>query len=116
MNVEKDLSKYDKIFITDTYGQPYIYYLFYSKYPPEKFQQQAVLEKENVDVGTVRKIDNIEFRHIYWPGDRGEEHSLFIGTLEELPDQDIKPFEEYKILGDINFPDRQPAFRVVESK
>lgn len=111
-----NLSKYDRVFITDDYGQPYIYHLFYLKYPPRQFQDQAVLDQPTVDVGTVRNIDNIFFRHIYWPKDRGEKNSLFIGTLEELPDKDVKPFSEYKILKDINFLDGQHAFRIVESK
>ena len=106
---------YDKVVMTDTYGQPYIYYLFYSQYDPAKYQQQAQLEQNSVDVGSVKKIDNIDFRHIYWPGDRGMKNSLFIGTLEELPDQDVKPFAEYNLKGDIHFLDNQHAFRVVET-
>lgn len=113
---EKDTSNYQKVIFSDVYGQPYIYYLFYSKYPPQKFQSQVSLDQPTVDVGTVRKIDNLEFRHIFWPGDRGIKNGLFIGSLEELPDQDIKSFKEYKILRDINFLDGQHAFRIVESE
>ncbi len=108
-------ANYDKIVMTDTYGQPYIYYLFYSHYPPAKYQQQAKLEQNSVDVGSVKKIDNIEFRHIYWPGDRGMKNSLFIGTKEELPDQDVKPFSEFRLVGDVDFKDGLNAFRVVET-
>lgn len=106
---------YDKVVITDTYGQPYIYYLFYSKYDPAIYQQKAQLDRTSVDVGSVKQIDNIEFRHVFWPGDRGMKNSLFIGTLEELPDQDVKPFSEYTLKGDIYFLDKQHAFRVVET-
>jgi 4-amino-4-deoxy-L-arabinose transferase-like glycosyltransferase len=113
----KDLwDSYDKVVMTDTYGQPYIYYLFYSQYDPAKYQQQAKLDRNSVDVGSVKQIDNIEFRHIFWPGDRGTKNSLFIGTLEELPDQDVKPFAEYNLKGDVHFMDKQHAFRVVETK
>jgi hypothetical protein len=107
--------KYDSIIFTDSYGQPYIYYLFYTKYPPQQFQSQAVLDQPTVDVGTVRKIDNISFRHVYWPTDRGTQHSLFIGTLDELPDQDILPFSQYHILKEIKFENGETAFRIVES-
>jgi 4-amino-4-deoxy-L-arabinose transferase-like glycosyltransferase len=112
----KDLwDSYDKVVMTDTYGQPYIYYLFYSQYDPAKYQQQANLDRDTVDVGSVKQIDNIEFRHVFWPGDRGAKNSLFIGTLEELPDQDVKPFAEYNLKGDVHFLDNQHAFRVVET-
>ncbi|MBI2596229.1 glycosyltransferase family 39 protein [Candidatus Daviesbacteria bacterium] len=113
---KENLSKYDNILMTDDYGQPYIYYLFYSVYTPDKFQKQAILEQPSIDVGTVRRIDNIAFRHVYWPKDRGLKNSLFIATKEELPDQDIIPYPQYKILKDINFLDGQHAFRVVESE
>lgn len=108
-------SLYNKVVISDAYGQPYIYYLFYIDFPSEKFQAQAKLDQPTVDVGTIRKIDNIEFRHIYWPKDRGEKNALFIGPKEELPDQDILPFPEYKLLNDINFLDGEHAFRIVET-
>lgn len=116
VNTTTNLSKYDHVVMTDDYGQPYIYYLFYSKYPPDKLQKQTVLVQPGVDVGTVRKIDNIQFRHVYWPKDRGLKNSLFIATKEELPDKDIVPYPQYKILKDINFLDGLHAFRVVESK
>lgn len=114
--LNREINKYSKVVVTDYYGQPYIYYLFHSKYPPERYQQQAILDQSGVDVGTVRKVDDIEFRHVYWPVDRGEKNSLFIASLEELPDKDVIPFPEYKILKDIYFLDRTHAFRIVETK
>ena len=49
------------VYFTPFYGQPYIYYLFYTKYPPQKYQQQANLVGNSVDTGTIQKIDNIIF-------------------------------------------------------
>ena len=114
--VKTKSENYQKIIITDFYGQPYIYYLFYTKYPPQTYQKQARLNQKNTDVGKVEKIDNIEFRPIFWPKERGDKNHLFIGTLEELPDQDIKPFEEYNLIKDINFLNDQHALRIVEIK
>jgi hypothetical protein len=108
-----DLSQYQKVVFSDYLGQPYIYYLFYTKYDPVKFQKQAILDQPTVDVGTVRKIDNIEFRSIFWPGDRGDKNSLYIGNTEELPDIDI--FPQFKVLNQVVFLDGQLAFRVVET-
>lgn len=112
----ENLSKYNKVVVSDAYGQPYIFYVFFTKYPPKDFQKQAVLDQPTVDVGTVRKIDNIEFRHVYWPVDRGTKKSLFVGSLEELPDKDVIPFPEYKILKDVYFANGAVAFRIVESE
>lgn len=107
---------YNKVVVSDYYDEPYIYYLFYTKYPPAKFQKQAVLDQPGVDVGTVRKIDNIEFRPIYWPNDRGISNSLFIGTIYQLPDQDVLPFPQFSLLKDIKLLDGQIGLRVVETK
>lgn len=115
VNFEK-LHQYNRVVMTDTYGQPYIYYLFYSRYDPARFQKQAVLDQPGVDVGTVRKIDNIEFRHIYWPKDRFSPNNLYIGTLEELPDKDVLFNDQYQMLGKIRFLDNLLAFRIVSTK
>jgi 4-amino-4-deoxy-L-arabinose transferase-like glycosyltransferase len=49
------------VYFTNFYGQAYIYYLFYSQYPPENYQSQANLIINGVDTGVVSKIDNINF-------------------------------------------------------
>lgn len=114
--LNREINKYSKVVVTDYYGQPYIYYLFYSKYPPDGYHKQAILDQSGVDVGTVRNINNIAFRHIYWPVDRGEKNTLFIATKEELPDKDILPFSNYHILQDTYFLDGTHAFRMVETR
>jgi len=114
-DVPDDLSKYDRVIFSDQYGQPYIYYLFYKKYSPEKFQNQAVLEQKTVDVGTVRRIDNIEFRPINWPSDRGLENTLLIGTETEIPEPDIVTENKSKKLTEIKFLNNKPAFKIIEN-
>ncbi len=110
----KDKSEnYDHIVISDYLGQPYIYYLFYSQYPPKKYQAKANLIQNTTDVGSVKSIDNIEFRQVMWPSDRGTRNSLFIGPQEEIPIQDVLPFSEFKVLKEINFPDNRLAFRII---
>lgn len=115
MQQNMDFSKYDKVIFSDKYGQPYIYYLFYSKYPPAKYQAQANLDQNSTDVGTVRKIDNIEFRPIYWPGDRGIENSLFIGDRFSLPEQDIVSEKKAGKLSEIYYLNGTNAFKIVET-
>lgn len=115
--IEKGKTK-DKIIFTPKYGQPYIFYLFYSQYDPKLYQQQAKL-KENPygDVGQVERIDNIEFRQVYWPSDRNVGNSLLIGTDEELPLVDIigEP-DKFLVDQEIKYPNGKVAFRVVETK
>lgn len=37
---------YDAIYLTDTFGRPYIYTLFYKKYDPRLFRQQGIVHRE----------------------------------------------------------------------
>lgn len=107
----------DKIIFTSKYGQPYIFYLFYTKYDPKKYQAQSKLtESMNGDVGAVEKIDNIEFRKIYFPDDRSIKNSLFIGDEFDLSLSDIVGQEGISFLKQVNFFNNNTAFRIVETK
>jgi len=53
---------YDNIYFTNKYDQPYILYLFFSKYPPHDIQKQIKLTPpDKFGFSTVEKIDNITF-------------------------------------------------------
>lgn len=113
VNFSKD--SYDKIVFTQGYGQPYIFWLFYSQYDPSLYQKQALLtENPYGDVGSIERFDNIEFRDIYWPSDRSLKNSLFIGTEEELPLRDIDP-NRAVIMKEIIFKNGKIAFRIVKT-
>jgi 4-amino-4-deoxy-L-arabinose transferase-like glycosyltransferase len=115
-SIAPKVSTYQRIIFTPKYGQPYIYWLFYTKYDPRGYQQQAKLTESPVgDVGRIEKIDNIEFRDIYWPSDRGLGKSLFIGDEFDLPKKDLDQTPGTKILKEINFLNGQLAFRIVET-
>jgi 4-amino-4-deoxy-L-arabinose transferase-like glycosyltransferase len=60
--VESQKNNYQNIFFTSRYDQPYILYLFFSKYPPQKLQSQIKLTpKDQYGFSTVDRIDNITF-------------------------------------------------------
>lgn len=107
--------QYGRVIFTQKYGQPYIYWLFYTQYPPRQYQLQARLtEYSEGDVDRVEKIDNIEFRDIYWPSDRYLKNTLFVGGPYELPEQDIIP-QESKLIKKIMFLNGETAFHIVET-
>ncbi|MCL5783743.1 MAG: glycosyltransferase family 39 protein [Patescibacteria group bacterium] len=113
--VQQNQGKYKSVVFTTKYNEPYIFYLFYTKYDPKKFQQQATFKGNGLDVGEVPKIDNIEFRPIYWPDDRSIKDTLFVGTGPELPDQDIDP-KQSTLLETIKFLDKETAFKIAATK
>jgi 4-amino-4-deoxy-L-arabinose transferase-like glycosyltransferase len=87
--VQAEGNKYEKIFITDRYDQPYILFLFYMKYPPDKFQKDHVLtERDKFGFSTVNHFDKYYFQSInYQELMQTDEKILVAGTEEEMPDE-----------------------------
>lgn len=104
--VNDNQEAFDQVIMTDFYGQPYIYYLFYSQYPPKKFQDQAELITGNqADVGRIKQIDNVTFEPINWQVDSVKENTLIILSQDEVlrNELDKKPImRELKPIGRIN--------------
>jgi hypothetical protein len=65
------VSQVDKVVMTDTFGQPYIYVLFAKGLTPIQWQQGAMA--------------NYEFKHISWEEQSRRSRILVIGTPEEIP-------------------------------
>jgi len=89
-------TKYNQITFTDFYGQPYIYYLFYSQYPSQQYQQQAKLTEESLDTGKVTAIDKIKFSTPSFEYIKNTPHSLGIFSQEEIYRQGINQKPEFK--------------------
>lgn len=85
--IKENSNKYNKILITDKFDQPYILFLFYLKYSPDKFQKEHVLtERDRFGFSTVRNYDKFVFKSISWDTDKLEYHgSLIVGTGDEIP-------------------------------
>ncbi len=105
VNAVKD--KYDKVLVTDRYDQPYILFLFYSKYSPEVFQKEAKLTpRDQFGFSTVANFDKFEFRKINWKEDQNLKNTLIVGTSEEIP-------ENVKIQDLVLNPNGSVAFKIV---
>ncbi|MFA5532026.1 MAG: glycosyltransferase family 39 protein [Candidatus Shapirobacteria bacterium] len=96
--VIQNKDRFNKVFITDYYGQPYIYYLFYSQYSPAIYQQQANLEKSDLDIdtGKVKVIDNIQFETAQFTFIKDQPGTLGIFSQEEIYRQGIDQKPEFK--------------------
>lgn len=81
---------YKNIIFTTAYNEPYIFYLFYTKYNPSSFQKQAnLIIKNPPDVGEIEKIDNIIFTWVDWQQYRFVKDQLLIGVEKDLPFDDV---------------------------
>ena len=110
---------YQRIVVQQSFAQPYIYFLFYQKYDPNKYQKQAVFSESGFkgDVGYVNKLDNIEFTIINWTLFRGDRGTLFAADPETIPPKDSSDPNLFRVIADIKYPDGiYTAFRVLEVK
>lgn len=80
--IKNNYTKYDTFYITKANGQPYIFLLFYLKYPPEKYQYVATLTSPDVyGFGQVEHFDKFDFNFTV---DIEKKHTVFIGTPKDF--------------------------------
>lgn len=109
---------YDNVVVQQSYAQPYIYFLFYQKYHPLKYQQQVkkVFEPSPFgDVGLVTKLDNIEFRDINWSSESRTPSTLMVIKPEAVPLEDFNNRTDFKILRQITALNGKPVYYVIET-
>lgn len=82
-------SQNKQVYFTDFYGQPYIYYLFYSKYDPGKYQSQANLISTGIDVGKINQIDNFRFEAANFSTFRNDPKTLMIFSYDDVVRQAV---------------------------
>ncbi|MBU3956781.1 glycosyltransferase family 39 protein [Patescibacteria group bacterium] len=125
--VQEVEGKYERIYVTDKYDQPYILFLFYLKYPPEQFQQEVKLTpRDKFGFSTVRDFDKYHFASINFEELKKQKNVLIIGTDKEIPELTIdektrRLIEEGKIppppkiTKEIYFKDGSIAFQIVKT-
>jgi 4-amino-4-deoxy-L-arabinose transferase-like glycosyltransferase len=88
-------SQYQNLVFTNFYGQAYIYYLFYSHYPPADYQRQAQLTSNSLDTGTVEHIDKIKFSEPNFQQLKTQSSVLAIFSYDEIIRQGIDRLPEF---------------------
>ncbi len=79
--VKVNYNKYDKFYVTDRQGQPYIFFLYFLRYDPATYQKQAkITAPDGYGFGQVEKFDKFEFKFAF---DEKLKRSVFVG----YPDQ-----------------------------
>ena len=88
--VKQNYKKYDRFYITDRHGQPYIYFLYYWPFDPAIYQKQAKISApDQYGFGQVGKFDKFDFNFQFNPSLK---KSVFIGYPEHFnnSDQSVK--------------------------
>ena len=108
--VKDNEQRYKRVLITTKYDQPYILFLFYSHYPPAKFQPDHHLTfRDKFNFSTVNQFDKYSFTDTNWEKVRDEHGSLIIAAADDLPEVGVN------IVTTINFPNGDPAFKIVSN-
>ncbi len=95
---------YDHIYVTNKYDQPYILFLFFSKYDPKLIQSEIKLTPpDQFGFSTVTNYGKYQFVKINWADI--PENSLVLASDEDVPADPITT---------INFPNQQPAFTLYQ--
>lgn len=116
MSLEIDRMKNDfkEIVVEQSFNQPYIYYLFYTRSDPANYQKTAKLTESEykLDVGYVESAGNIKYQKIDWQVLKGKPGTLVAAKPESLPPDFSK---DAKVLKEIMYPDgKSPAFYILE--
>jgi 4-amino-4-deoxy-L-arabinose transferase-like glycosyltransferase len=112
-------TNYETVKVQRSFSQPYIYFLFYQKYDPAKYQASSnwIHSESVVDVGYVTKLDNIEFAPIDWSLNRGDKGTLFVADPIRIPPEDSRDGDQFKVISEIKYLNgRDTAFRIIEVK
>ena len=108
--VLKNYNKYDKIYFTKKYGEPHIFYMFYLKYDPARYQQNPTLVRfEKSNWRWVDRLDKIYFIND-WELEKlleNEKDALVVSSPASAP-------RSAKKLETIYFLDGSKAFEIIE--
>lgn len=108
--IQSQENRFEKIYVTNHYDQPYILFAFYLKYPPEKLQKEAKLtSRDQFSFSTVTHFGKFYFGPIDRERLAGERNAMIVGTPEEIS-------ESATIVKRINLPKAKEieAFRITE--
>lgn len=96
--VQKNYDKFDNFYISPEHGEPYIFLLFFNKYPPTSYQKQAKLTApDKYGFGQVEKFDKFIFT---LTGSRDKKNVALIAyphDFQELTQEQLLKIKKIKI-------------------
>ncbi len=106
-----------KTIITDVFGQPYIFYLFYTQFDPAKYQQMDAYIDQGIDVGRVYKIGKVEFRQFNDNDVILEPDTWFVGSRGNISDEFDYNIDQVEYSSEIKVSNPEEViFRIVKTK
>jgi 4-amino-4-deoxy-L-arabinose transferase-like glycosyltransferase len=108
--LKENKSRYNQVFVTDKYDQPYILLLFYLQYPPVDFQSHHELTvRDKYNFSTVKEFSQYSFTNTSWDKVRDVHGTLIVAAPEDIPEVGVN------IVKTIYFPGGEPAFKIISN-
>ena len=93
--VKTNYNNYDKFYITRKNGQPYIFLLFYLRYPPEKYQKESSLSApDEYGFGQVKEFDKFIFD---FPNNKNVNNSVIVGFPDDFSEGEKPSLKKIKV-------------------
>lgn len=101
--VSANYDSIDHVVVTNSLGRPYIYFLLYMQFDPNKYLQTADIEKDEFSFFNVHGFDKFKFTNDI--EEIGSGKTLIVADSKKLPD-------DAKIIANINGPDGSGVFDI----
>jgi prepilin-type processing-associated H-X9-DG protein len=101
---EKIKSKYQKVVVSTTLEQSYMFFLFYTKYDPRLYLAAGGTTSGGFDEAN-NHFDKYEFRKIDWPRELRDGTVLYVGDPKDMPHGNVMNY---------TFLDGKPAIEMAD--
>jgi uncharacterized membrane protein len=109
-------TKPSRAVITDVYGQPYIYYLFYGKIDPAWYQKQNEYRENGIDVGYVGRVGDIEFRQFDVDEIKRSPNAFFAGAIGNYSGGNVNDLDNIIYSDEVKVDGQEIMFKIVKTK
>lgn len=87
--------KYNKIYLSDVIGRPYMYTLFYSKYSPQQFRKESEIKRD--PFGFVHVLGFGKYKFVGKGFQKATEDNLYIAPPGDVP-KDVQIIKNFYLL------------------
>jgi 4-amino-4-deoxy-L-arabinose transferase-like glycosyltransferase len=101
---EANKNRYEKVVVSLSLEQPYIFFLFYTKYDPATYLSGGGTRSGGF-AANINAFDKYEFRKINWPEEKRDGSILYIGSPDDIP---------HRFGSMVTYLDGSPAFEIVD--
>jgi len=118
--INTQIDSAEKVVWDTSYSEPYIHYLFWSKFDPDELQ----VTTKNLDLdyygetSEVRflNVGKVYFENVDWPTRRGDSGTIFVVQDKLVPPSEFITDPNVEMLDEILLPDGKVMFRLLKIK